>query len=676
MPRLHIDIESYGTVDLTKVGVYVYANHPDTRIRCISVALDDSPVTTPVKFGGKWPARYSSLRGITLAAHNAEFERVMLSGPPGKRIRFPETDLNQWVCTAHKAAIHGLPRTLEHLLVALHLDERIDADKRKNMLLLSKPLRRKLHGEYRLIEPTPETHPEQFEKWYADCEADVAGERAVDRLLPDPSEAEMRVYRLDQTINARGFWTNQKMIRRLLEIREEHVSKLVDECVELCGFEPSQRDAVKGWLESKGIELVNLRAATVKDNLHRHRVLEIRRETQKTSTSKLPRMVECAGVDGRVRGAHLIHGATPGRWTGKLVQSQNLPKPLINEEWCVELAKLVPDMDLGTLRLLVDSVMDAMASLLRCCIQAPEGKTLRVGDFSAVESVIVAWLVNEEWKLEIFRRPGKSYIYEAIAARMFGLTEQFLIDYAKKQGHHHESRDLGKRTELACGYAGGPGAIERSAGFDKIDPPPDRRLVQSWVDAWREACSATAASWKNLAALCIRAIETRTVQSGYRCKFGVVNYGGRLDFLRIQLPSKRSIYFAEPMVHTKEMYWDETIRRYTDQPILGVQPRTMKEWSHMSWVKGMWVRDRTHGGVTLQNITEGVGRDLLVNGMLSVEEAGYPVIMHVHDEAVAETDEGWGSTEEFLAKLVRLPAWAEDFPLKAAGYSGPIYHKD
>lgn len=674
MPRLHIDIESFGTVDLTEVGVYVYANHPDTRIRCISVALDDGAISTPVKFGQNWPSRYR-LSGLTLAAHNAEFERVMLNGPPGQRIGFPKTELNQWLCTAFKAAIHGLPRNLEDLLNALKLEQRIDKDKRKNMLLLSKPLYRSINKQRTRIIPTPETHPAEFEKWYADCEADVAGERAVDQLLPDPIPSEQRLYALDQTINERGFWTNQDMVRQLIEIREEHLEKLVNECMQLSGLEPSQRDAVKGWLASKGIELENLRANTVKDNLHRHRVLEIRRETSKSSTAKLDRMVVCAGRDHRVRGAHLVHGATPGRWTGKLVQSQNLPKPLIDEELCVELAKLIPTMDLATLRLLVDSVMDTMASLLRCCIQAPPGRILRVGDFTAVESVIVAWLCGEDWKLDAFKRTGKAP-YEAIAARMFKVTEKFFSDYEKEHGHKHEYRDLGKRTELLGQYAGGPAAIERSPGFDKIDPQPSRKEVQEWVDRWREANPQIKNSWKVLAQLCIRAIETRTVQSGYHCKFGVVNYGGKIDFLRIQLPSKRSIYFAEPMVHVKEMYWNETTRRYQDEPIDGQQPKVMKEWSHMAWIKGMWLRDRTHGGVTLQNITEAFGRDLLVNGMFNVEEAGYPVIMHIHDELVAETAEDQGSTEEFLQLMTKLPDWAPDFPLRSAGYSGSIYHKD
>ena len=662
--RAHIDIESQSEVDLTKVGVFIYAQHPSTRITCISVALGDGEVTTPVKYGERWPARYQLDSTISLGAHNAEFERTMLNGPPGAVLGFPRTSVNQWVCTAAKAASHALPRKLEHLLAALRLDERIDEGKHRNMLKTSKP--------YKGVMPTPQTMPKEFEKLYEDNRRDVEGERAVDKLLPDLIASERRLWILDQEINERGFWVNRRDIKRIIELRDEHVQSLVDECVKLCGFAPTQVEAVRGWLQSKGIELADMKAKTVLERKNEHRILEIRKETSKTSTAKFDRMLECSRVDGRVRGGHMFHGASPGRWTGKLVQSQNLPKPVIQGE--VELAGQVGSFNLATLRLLYDSPMDAMSSLARPMIQAPEGKILRVGDFSQVEARIVPWLVGEEWKLEAFRR--NEPIYESTAAKMFRVDLSFFTDYLKKNGHHHQWRDLGKRTELMCGYAGGVAAVKRSPGFEKINPQPKDEEIKGWVDLWRTACPRTVASWKNLANLCIKAIETRQVYSGYRCKFGMVTYG-KVEFLRIQLPSKRSIYMAEPQVHSKQMWWDEGKNRYVEYEIPGVESRTMKEISHMQdHSKYGWVRERSHGGIILQNITEGVGRDLLAHGMINLDNAGYPITMHVHDEAVAETDEDFGSTEEFLELLTDKPGWAEDFPLAAAGYSSQYYHKD
>jgi DNA polymerase len=670
--RLHIDIETQSAAQLDKVGVYVYANHPSTRITCIACGLDNGRVALPVSFGGRWPREYS-ISGLRLAAHNAEFERVILSGPPGQKIGFPQTRMEQWVCTAAKASVHALPRKLEKCAVALGLDNLVDPTKRQNMLTLSKP---KKDGSFW----TPDTAPEKFQQWYADCITDVEAEREIDNLLPDLSLSEARLYIIDQEINSRGFKIDRTTVKAITLLRDEYVELLLQECMDICGHSPNQRDAVLNWLMSKGVELADYTSTTINaalDGKHKdERVLQIRRETGKTSVSKFDTMLRVAGADDRVRGAYMFHGASPGRWTGKLVQGHNLAKPVIERE--VELADQLATMPLGTLQLLEPQVMDALSSCARPMIVADEGCELIASDFSSIESRITAWLCNETWKLEAFRRGDP--IYEAVAARMFKKELAFFKDYKKKTGKHHVYRDLGKRTELMCGYAGGIAAVKRSPGFEKTGATDGE--VQEWVDLWRTACPRTVAMWKGLERLIVGAIETGQVTQGYRCRFGLVKYANDYTFLRIQLPSGRSIYFAGPRVEQTKVVWNEEKRRYAVyEPDLIAWHRTAKvkiqrEIGFWQQIKEQWRFDFAHGGIFLQNIVEAIGRDLLKNAMFSVTTAGYPITMHTHDELVAEVKKGTGSVKEFNQLMCKPVAWAEGLPLDAAGYRARRYHKD
>ena len=679
MPRAHIDIESFSEVDLTDVGVYRYAEHPSTRINCIAVAVDNHPVKIVVKADEFWPLG-DKLNDYTWAAHNAEFERVMLSGAPGRRIGFPQIPIDQWVCTAAKCAVHALPRKLEDAAKALRLDFQIDPGKRANMLKTAKLQRG--------VRYTPDSHPDIFAKLYADCCADVEAERAVDKLLPDLRDDEQILWVLDQQINQRGFLVDLETATWITKLRDEYLEELVAECIRICGYAPTQVEAVRGWLQSKGVELPDLTKKTVENHLKGddERVLRIRQEASKTSVSKFDAMRRIACADGRVRGAFMFHGASPGRWTGKLVQPHNLAKPSRSMEgWEVGLAENIKGMSLGAVKALNPEVMDALSSCGRPMIVAPKGRELIVSDFSSIESRIVAWMADETWKLDVFNTHGK--IYEAVAAKMFRLPEETILNYKKKHGHHHPGRDLGKRTELSCGYAGGVAAVRRSPGFDNIKPVPTDEEVQDWVTAWRIACPRTVAMWKGLERLMVTAIESGQVTQGYKCRFGVIDYSvekklgldrNPVEFLKIQLPSGRGIYFAEPRVEIEKVMWNEEKKRYVPHDGSEAKIKLRKTITFMQVIKGlMWIRDSAHGGIFLQNIVEGIGRDLLKNGMFNLVKNGYPdVILHVHDEIGAEVDAGTGDVEEFSRLMCRLPKWAQGLPVTTAGYRAKRYHKD
>jgi DNA polymerase len=669
MRRLHIDIETQSELDLSKVGVYKYAEHHSTRITFVACALDDGPVSLPVRSGQIWPVRYR-IDDIELAAHNAEFERVVLGSACGKQIGFPQTRIDQWVCTASKASVHALPRALEKCAIALGLANRIDPTKRANMLSLAKPNKAGVFW-------TPETQPQKFEQWGNDCMADVEAEREIDQLLPDLIPSEKRLYVLDQVINQRGFAVDVDTAIAVCKLRDEHVAELVEECMKISGFAPSQRAEILNWLTSKGVELKDYTAKTIKDALdgphENERVLQIRRETGKTSVAKFDSLLRTVCADGRIRGSYLFHGASPGRWTGKGFQPHNIAKPTI--DWEVDLAEQLKTMSLATLATLEPSVMDALSSCGRPMIIGGPGRELIATDFSSVESRITAWLCDEQWKLDVFRGDGK--IYEAVAARMFKKPVEFFAEYRAKTGKHHAYRDLGKRTELMCGYAGGLAAVKRSPGFEKTGAT-DEEVLQ-WVALWREACPRTKGMWKGLERLIANAIESGQVTQGYKCRFGLVTYANGYKFLKIQLPSGRGIFFANPKVDKRNVVWSEELKRYVaynPDAHKDAYVKVQREIGFWQQIKEQWVYDTAHGGIFLQNIVEGVGRDLLKSGMLRLDAAGYEIVGHTHDEAFSEVDYGTRSVAEHDALMCELPIWAGGLPMNAAGYRHKRYHKD
>ena len=413
------------------------------------------------------------------------------------------------------------------------------------------------------------------------------------------------------------------------------------------------------WLqEETGEEVADLRKDTVADLLGKElpgdkarRVLEIRQELGKTSNKKYTALAHAVCADSRVRGLLQFYGANrTGRWAGRIVQPQNLPRTYIDGALLPLARDLVKRQDAAGLRVVFGSVPDTLSQLIRTAFVAAPGRTLVDADFSAIEARVVAWLAGEEWVLEVFRTHGK--IYEAAAAQMFGVP----IEDIKKGNPEYSYRQKGKVATLALGYQGGVGSLVSMGALRMGIPEED---LPDIVERWRNANPSIVQFWYT-----VEAAAREAVENGRRVDLN----GGRLvfayemdmnnDFLTVQLPNGRKLYYAHPHMGVNRFgrpalcYW-------------GMDQKTHK-----------WGVVETYGGKLVENITQAAARDCLAEAIDRLEAAGYPVVFHIHDEVVIDSPPGWDSLEEVIHIMRQVPPWAEGLPLNADGWVNPFFKKD
>lgn len=670
MPVVHIDIESFSEINLPKVGVYRYAENPSTEILVVCYAFDEEPVNTWVPeldlptevvtameqshavhggkftFGAQVPSRLvKHMRGKgQLRAHHAEFERVMLNGLPGQRLGFPTTSIRQWVCTAAKVAAHGLPRALANAAEALQAEHQKSAAGRMVMLQLCKPRQHKDFDRW-----TPDNAPDKFIGLYQYCADDVRTERSIDKRVPDLPPAEQEVWYLDQAINERGVQLDRAAIHDVLFLVNQYKKLLWDRCVELTGYTPSQTAQVADWIRDQGVNIENLQAPTVDRWLKQEgvprrilEVLKIRRLHEMKAVSKYDAMLRAMCSDDRLRGMFMYYGAGTGRWSGVIVQLQNLYRgDLEDPDGAVDAFR---ERDLDWLRVLYDqNPMKLFASTVRSMIVAPPGKRLLCMDYAAIEGRVLAWLADEEEKLQIYRTHGK--VYEHIAARMFGLDTSLPALLAMKDDHPRE-RFLGKTAELACGYQGAKAAFQKMAKNYNVDIPT--HVAEEVVRDWRQLNQNTVRFWYSMenAACAAVADPTRTFQVGR------IQFKRQGSCLYMRLPSGRRLVYYRPHLEDGGRLTYLGINTYTRQ----------------------WGRVDSYGGRLVENCTQAIARDVLVHGMQSLTQAGYQIVAHVHDEVIIEDDRD--DLEGAIALLCQLPDWAEGLPVKAEGFIADRYRKD
>ncbi|BAE50734.1 DNA polymerase [Paramagnetospirillum magneticum] len=390
--------------------------------------------------------------------------------------------------------------------------------------------------------------------------------------------------------------------------------------------------------------------------------VEIRAEAAKASTAKLTAMVKCACDDGRARGLHLVYGAGTGRWAGRLIQLQNLPRGSVKK---ADLAiPLIIDGDIDLVSMLFGPPLDVISSNLRGCLIPAEGCDFIQSDFSNIEGRITAWLANEEWKIQAFRDfdagTGRD-LYLIGAEKILTLLK---VPYAHPLNENSQERTpYGKVPELALGFGGGVGAFQSMAaiyGMKVTDEEADQIKV-----AWREAHPRVVALWRNMEDAAFNAISNpgRVVSTaGGRIKYVVK--GG---FLWMVLPSGRPLAYAHPRIEKRRPAWNigqDEIKLKDTITFMSVNSITRK-----------WERCTTYGGSLAENAIQAIARDLLANALLKLEAAGYPVVIHVHDEALAEIRKGVGSVDEFKSIMCDTPAWAAGLPVAAAGWRGSRYRK-
>lgn len=662
--HLFIDLETFSSIDLKKAGAQAYIRSPDFEILLFAYSLDGCPARViDMAQGEAIPAELLSAisdPAYIKHAYNAAFEWGCLSRYIGQKL-----PPSQWRDTMLHGLYCGYTAGLEATGRALGIPE----DKQK--LNTGKALIRyfcvpckptKANGGR--TRNYPHHDPDKWALFKEYNAQDVEAEMEIERFLstfPVPDFIQKQ-WETDLIINDRGVAVDMEFVHGALDLGNTVRTVLTNEAVQLTGLRnPNSVKQLAGWLtDETGEDIQSLRKETVAQMLDNdnsaavQRMLEIRQELGKTSTKKYDAIQEAVCADGRVRGLLQFYGANrTGRWAGRLVQVQNLPRTYTEP---LELARdLVKGRKLDALRLIYGSPNDTLSQLIRTAFVAAPGNVLIDADFSAIEARVISWLAGEEWRLEVFRTHGK--IYEASASQMFGVP----LERIKKGNPEYALRQRGKVAELALGYQGGVGAMRNmDVGGLLADLSDDE--VQEIVNRWRSTNPKIRDLWYSFDSA---AAEVITNGGSVRVRDCV--FSRKCDCLRgttcmtITLPSGRKLYYIDPGVG--ENRWGGASLSY-----MGMDQTTKK-----------WTRIETYGGKLVENCVQAIARDCLAQSVERLEAEGLPVVFHVHDEVVIDVAP-FGTEKEMLEKVVGILTtpipWALGLPLGADGWVGQFFKKD
>ena len=644
MRVLHLDIETYSSAPLPKCGVYRYCDAPDFEILLLSYAFDDAPVVTvDMACGETLPDAFLHAledANVLKIAHNAAFERVCFSKHLGHWL-----DPAQWRCTMVMAWYQTLPGKLADVAVALNVTEKKMEEGKDLIRYFSMPCKatKTNGGRTRNL---PRHAPEKWATYKAYNAQDVETERAVYKALLHHAlpEHEWALYALDQRINDRGVRVDRLLVKNAMAVDLAFSQQAFQRAQELTGLEnPGSVSQLKAWLADMDMPMESLSKRIVQEKAAGaegivKELLELRLELSKTSVKKYESMARCICKDGRVHGLLQFGGASRTfRWAGRLVQAQNLPQNHLPD---LNLARdIVRSGDEEQLELLFGSVPNTLSELIRTAFIPRDGCRFIVADFSAIEARVLAWLAGEEWVLEEFR--GKGKIYEATASRMFHIPQETIV-----KGHpNYEYRQKGKQATLSCGYGGGVGALKAMGA-----KMPEEEM-QPLVDAWRAANPNIVRFWNALGNAASEVIEKHN-----SVRVGKVMVCRKEGHMLIRLPGGRDLCYLSPRFVTN---------RFGSRGIGYLA----------AGASGKMELQETFGGKIAENCTQAIARDLLAHAMLNLEAAGYPIVFHVHDEAVMEVPIGQGSVEEACRVMAIPPDWARDLPLRADGDEMTYYKK-
>lgn len=648
--ELFIDIETYSSVDLRAAGLYPYVGADDFEVLLVQYAWGDEPVLCIDLMTDMWDEGtedelldvLAALQdpGVLKIAHNNAFERAAL-GKHLRRYLPPE----QWHDTMVLSAMNGLPMSLEAAGDALGVELQKLKEGTALISYFCKPCKPTIANGGR-TRNMPWHAPDKWERFKAYGVRDVEAMRQIYRRLqrfPIP-EWERRVWCLDARINERGVLVDRDFAEAAIAVddsfREEHTAEM-QQLTRLDN--PNSVAQLKEWLEMVGVSVDSLNKATVADlrkavpDPTTRRVLELRQLLGKTSTKKYQAMTSAAGKDDRIRGLLQYYGAgRTGRWAGRLVQVQNLPQNHLDDIGLVR--ELVKDRDLATLEMCFDNVPDVLSQLIRTAFVAKPGHTFLVSDYAAIEARVIAYLAGEQWRMDVFAQGGD--IYCSSASQMFKVP-------VVKHGVNGHLRQKGKIAELACGYGGGVGAL-KAFGADKMGLTEEE--MQDIVTQWRAASPTIPKFWRDTENAAKQALanpgRTFTLPCG-------VKYMRDADALRCKLPSGRIL-----------SYWGARLDNDGNICFMGQNQTTRK-----------WEKTDTWGGKLVENIVQAYARDCLAVALLRLDEAGYAITFHVHDEIIAEAPDG--SRWEDMAEIMGRPIdWAPGLLLRGDGYDTKFYMKD
>jgi DNA polymerase len=669
--HLSIDLETYSTVSIGAAGSYRYILDPSFEILLFAYSLDGMPVEVIDVASGQviplWLKNALKNPLYIKHAYNAAFEWFALS----KYLGWLPPD--QWRDTMLHALYCGYPASLDAAGRAMGLPE----DKKK--LTTGKALIRYFcvpckpsNANGNRTRNLPKHDPAKWKLFKEYNGQDVVTEMEIDRRLsafPVPAFVQKQ-WETDLTMNARGVAADMEMVSGALVIGATVKSQLMAEARQLSGLDnPNSIKQLARWLTEatdSDAEITSVTKETVATMLKQpqpanvQRMLEIRQELGKTSTKKYDALETCIADDGRVRGLLQFYGANrTGRWAGRLVQVQNLPRTYTHP--LPPARQLVKDRNIDGLRLMYGSINDTLSQLIRTAFVATPGNVLIDADFSAIEARVISWLAGQEWRLEVFRTHGK--IYEASASQMFHVP----IEKIKKGNPEYALRQRGKVAELALGYQGGVSAMRRMDTGHNLDDLSDDE-VKGIVDRWRETNSMIRDLWNIVDSAAVTVItnggaqtirsETTDAVITLACELDVIT-GTR--YMTILLPSGRKLYYPSPEIGVNR--WGNPSVSYMGQN------QTTKRWE----------RVETYGGKLVENIVQAIARDCLAIAIENLEAQGLHVVFHIHDEVVIDTP-AWADNDMMLdtvTKIMTKPIpWAQALPLNADGWVDKFFKKD
>ena len=642
---LNIDLETFSTCDLRKAGAAAYARHLSTGVSCLAYAFDNGPVQiwTP---GQPFPQSIIEhvARGGEVHAWNALFEFNVWNNVL-RQHGAPELTINQLHCSMARAAYWGLPMSLDNAGPAIGASFQKDKQGHALMLRMSKPRRFDASGQ------PVWWHNEDVVKRVAlemYCMRDVETERDIASRLPPLPSDERKIWLMDARMNERGLLVDTALVRKFQTIIDAELKRLSGLMNNITsGTVPTVTNVSKltQWLRLNGVSIEGLAKADMADLLIDPSItgaprsaLLIRKEAAKTSTAKLNAMLNAVCPDNRVRGLVMHYGASrTGRWAGRLVQVQNLPRPLKGIDTDMVIDDVLAGADPETVQFTHGPVLDAVSSCLRACFVAKPGHTFAVCDFSAIEARVIAWLAGQQDILDVFASGEDVYLY---TAAKIGSTD----------------RQLGKVSVLGLGFGMGAAKFVDAAKTYKISLTPER--AGEVVSAWREANCAIVNIWGALDRAARNAIEhNKETQVG---KLKVRMAKGKLTgSMVIELPSGRFLVYRNARLE-----YDGKGRKSITYD--GINQYTRK-----------WEAIRTYGGKLAENVTQAVARCLLADAMLRMEMNHLPIVASIHDEVVCEVPEAMGTSSFNQMKTIMSsgPAWADGLPLGGAGWVGRRYGK-
>lgn len=664
MMDLFIDIETYSDVDLGKSGMYRYADSSSFEVLLFAYSADFGPVNVvDLKKGETIPADIVQALWSckwNKHAYNAAFEWYCLS----KHFNLDETDMRKWLPQWHDTMLHAMycsfPGSLANAGKALGLPEDKQKDSMgKSLIRLFCVPQTPARSNGNRVRTLPFHEPDKWELFKEYNRQDVVTEMEIEKRLagfPVPDVIQQQ-WITDMNINLNGVQIDREMVEGAVVIADEEIERFTNKAKELTGLEnPKSNKQLLEWLRAEGIDAPNIAKETVADMLRSElpedvrKVIECKKEISKTSNAKYEAMLNTVCEDGRIRGTLQFYGANrTGRWGGRFVQPQNLPRTYINGDMLPYTRELVRQRKSDSLRLLYGSVSDMLSQLIRTAIIAKDGCVFVDADFSAIEARVVSWLAGEQWVIDVFRTHGK--IYEATASQMFGVP----IDRIVKGNPEYSLRQKGKVATLALGYAGttnaliAMGALRMGLSEDELP-----EIVSRWRSSNKRICDLWQKT-ENAVIYTFRSGAPSAVNGLVFAREGDSVNG--LDFLTVTLPSKRKMFYAFP--HLGQNRWGKESLHY-----LGVN--SSKKWGDLE----------TYGGKLTENIVQAIARDILALKIEKLTMSGYKIVFHVHDEVVIEIPEQEADLQAVCGILSEPVPWAPGLPLNADGWIGKFFKKD